>query len=250
MAAIVKANPSLTAGGLAVLRREFNTSDRGQLFYGSDYVCLAQFAERYAPQFRSGAKPPTPIPSSMRLLNLSRTPTLESVQITTENGLTYFRAQYIAGVETDLVVTTTSEQRNISFTYELFGVETTASFDYISISVTVTGTNTEIPIIKGSTGAVFNTRNVKSEQILNNRISNLTRKTIESSRTTRGSRGEYENSATSTGIYDAFNETIDRTVSNVRVSQQQTKSVQKFPSSNYDPTSLSGIRGQSPFRFG
>lgn len=231
MAAIVKANTSLTAGGLAVLRRTFQTTDRGQLTYNADYVCLAQFANTHAPRFRSGAQPPTPIPSSLLLLNLSRTPTLEQLDTVTENGLTYFRATYTAGVETDLVYETSSEQRNVAWRRTNLSTGSTDiySFDYISISVTVTGTNTEIPIVRGDTGRVFNVRGTSVEAVLQNRIPNVSKTTIESSRSVRGRRGEYQNSATSTGIYEAFDETSGRPPSTGSGSSPRT---QTFPNFN------------------
>jgi hypothetical protein len=203
MAAIVKANTSLTAGGLAILKRTFATTDRGQVTYSADYVCLAQFAANYAPRFRSGAEPPTPIPSSMLLLNLTRTPTLVDLQTETVSGLTYFKAQYSAGVETDLVITTTSETRSVAWRTITNDLTRASSFDYISVSVTATGTNQTIPVVRGGVGAIFNTRNVNVSSIENNRLPNVARKTIESTRQTRTQRGDYENSVTSSGVYEA-----------------------------------------------
>ena len=92
MAAIVKANPSLTAGGLAVLRRQYSTTDDGTLTYEADYVCLAQFANNHIGKFRTGAQPPTPIPASMSLLRLDKTPTLYDFQTRTEQARTRGRS--------------------------------------------------------------------------------------------------------------------------------------------------------------
>lgn len=200
MSAIVKANASLTAGGLAILKRTFATTDRGQVTYNADYACLSQFAGNHAARFRSGAEPPTPIPSSMLLLNLTRTPTLVDLRTETINGLTYFNATYAAGVETDLVVTTTSETRSVS--WRIFNPNDTilnVGFDYISISVTATGTNQSIPVVRGGVGATFNSRGLSLEKL----VRSAREKTIESTKQTRTQRGDYENSVTSTGIYEA-----------------------------------------------
>jgi hypothetical protein len=210
MASIVKANANLTAGGLAVLKRDFATTDRGQVTYTASYVCLSQFANTHAPKFQSGGAPPTPILPQLLLLNLTKTPTLIDLQSETVNGLTYFTATYSAGVETDYVVTTATDQRNITWIRDYQGAEENpivASFDYMSISVTVEGTNREITIIPGSIGDIFNLRNITLEQINSTtpRIdgATLTRKTVQSTRQTRNQRGETTNSVTSTGIFEA-----------------------------------------------
>jgi hypothetical protein len=204
MAAIVKANPTLTAGGLVVIRRNFSTSDRGQVTYEAEYVCLSQFANNHAGRFRSGAEPPTPIPAAMLLLNITRTPTLVDLVSQTNNGITTFNATYAAGVQTDLVITRTSETRSVSWQVIRDNSPTiTQGFDYISNSVTATGTNQEIPVIKGSTGRVFNGRNINLFRIIGNELRNVTQTTVESTRQVSNARGEYENSVTSTGIYEA-----------------------------------------------
>ena len=96
MSAIVKANASLTAGGLAVLRREYSTTDDGTLNYAADYCCLSQFANNHIGKFRTGAQPPTAIPASMSQLRIDGTPKLYDLTTNTQNGLTYFNARYSA----------------------------------------------------------------------------------------------------------------------------------------------------------
>lgn len=253
MAAIVKANTTLSTGGLVVLRRSFQTSSRGQVSYNADYVCLAQFANTHAPKFRSKTEPPSSLPPALLLLNLTRTPTLEALETTTEHGLTYYKATYTAGVETDLIFTTTSEQRNVTWRGVDRGTGETAiySFDYISVSETVTGTNTAIPVVKGSTGRVFNIRGTTASLILSGKLSNLVQKTVESQRSTRGRGGEYENSATSTGVYEADDVVVGR-VRRQNTAETIIKNTGKrlftFPDKNkYDPTSLTGRTGGRAF---
>jgi hypothetical protein len=211
MAAIVKANANLTAGGLSVLKRDFSTTDRGQVTYTANYVCLAAHARAWAARFRSGSEPPTPIPESLALLALTQTPKLVDLQSEIVNGLAYFNATYSAGVETDYIVTTSSEQRNIAWTVSYTGPQDNrrpivASFDYISISVTVEAVNQTVNILPGSIGRVFNLRNVEFRQINNAnsaRDIGLIKMTVESSRSTRDKRGHTTNSVTSTGVFDA-----------------------------------------------
>lgn len=250
MAAIVKANTNLSTGGLAVLKRSFQTSSRGQVTYNADYVCLAQFANTHAPKFRSKTQPPTALPLQLLQLNLNNTPILESLDTVSENGLTYFKAQYVAGIETDLIFTTTTEQRTASWRLirRSDGNATVYSFDYMSITETVTGTNTTIPIVQGSTGRVFNARGVSVADIVANRVPRLVKKTIESVRQTRSQNGTYENSASSTGIYEAedvyYGLSGQPETTQPSTEQQPTRRTSIFPDRNqYDPTSLTGRSG-------
>jgi hypothetical protein len=220
MAAIVKANSHLTSGGLSVLRRSFTTSDDGQMTYAVEYMCLRQYAGRWTPSFKTGAEPPTPLPANMLLLDLTKTPTLLALETETTNELTYFRATYSAGVPTDVTITEASDTRNVSFpiTYPVgytvtvpftldgatsfvtTGQETlTASFDYISVSVTAEAKNTRLPKVQGYTGAIFNQVNTGNLII----GTNVQATTLETTSKTKTRRGEYTYSLTSTGVYVA-----------------------------------------------
>lgn len=223
MASIVKANPSLTAGGLAVLRRQFSTTDDGTCNYEADYCCLAQFANNHIGKFRTGATPPTAIPAGMSALRLSGSPKLYDFTINTQNGLTYMNARYTAA-STDpgeVITTETSEQRNFSAVLEgsiripsNTGANTTqtgsvnVSFDYISTTVRVEAKNPNaLPEVKGSVGAPFN--------VSIGKISNVTALVngqwrtsyIETTSKTRSSRGTYTYSKSSSGIYEPKNST-------------------------------------------
>lgn len=220
MASLVKSNATLANGNLAVLSRSFTTNDEGIASYTVRYVCLERFANRWASTFRSGNQPPTPMPDYITgSALLTKQPTLFDVQMESYNGLTYFTAQYSAGVQTDVVETVSSEQRSLSFTYvttreirPYFGgnpialitreeVAVNASFDYISYSVTRSGTNTEIVARKGSVGPVFNCVNCDGRAIASGREANVAFTTVESATRTRRQNGEYTISVTSTGIY-------------------------------------------------
>lgn len=218
MASIVKANPSLTAGGLAVLRRSYSTTDDGTLNYEVDYCCLAKFANNHAGRFRTGAQPPTAIPSGLSLLRLSGTPTLYDCTIRTQNGLTYFEARYSAASNDpgEVITTETSEQRNFSATVSA-SVQTVGnnnstvtvsgfvsiSFDYISTTVRVEAKNpTSLPQIRGSVSLPFNrsvgTISGQRPLILSQYRTNF----IETTSTSRSSRGISTYSKSSTGIYE------------------------------------------------
>lgn len=218
MAAIVKANPSLTAGGLAVLRRQYSTTDDGTLNYEAEYCCLSQFANNHIGKFRTGAQPPTPIPASMSLLRLDKTPTLYDFQTNTQNGLTYFTGRYTAASADagEVITTETQEQRsfsavvvgsirtagNLGNTVTVEG-EVNVSFDYISTTVRVEAKNPRIlPEVKGSVGFPFN----YSASQIGGQTPLLAGKwrpsAIETQSTTRSSRGTYTYTKQSSGIYE------------------------------------------------
>jgi hypothetical protein len=235
MAAIIKANSTLTSGGIATLKRSFTTTDDGLMTYAVEYCCLSQYASRWTANFRTGAQPPTALPANMLQLQLTKTPTLYDLQTETLNGLTYFRATYSAGVPTDITITETSDVRNVSFpitypagttvrlpTYGLGGItgtttsfvttgtETvTGSFDYVSYSVTATAKNAALPSVRGYVGDAFNFVNVT-------RVNTRLATTIETSSKTKNSRGEFTFSKTSTGVYTAT-PVVRRLVGNVIV---------------------------------
>jgi hypothetical protein len=238
MAAIVKANPSLTSGGLAVLKRSFTTSDDGLMTYMAEYCCLSQYASRWTSVFRTGANPPTPLPANMLQLQLTKTPELYDLQTESLNGLTYFRASYSAGVPTDVTITESSDIRNISWaityptgttirvptygagiggitgtatSFVTTGNETiTASFDYVSVSVTATAKNATLPAVKGYVGDSFNHVNTGGG------TATAIPSTIETFSRTRNRKGEYTYSKTSTGVYTA-SPVMRRMIGNVLV---------------------------------
>lgn len=199
MAAIVKANANLAAGGLAVLKRSVSTEDSGQVTYTANYVCLSQHANRWTPSFATESAPPTPLPANALLLNLTRAPRLINLETETSNGLTYFNATYSVGTNTDVVTTVSSEIRNVS--WQIYGNETvTAGFDYVAISVSATATNDEVPVVRGYTGRIFNARNVNPNAL----PANVERQSIETFSRTKRKRGDYANTVTSTGVYVAI----------------------------------------------
>lgn len=198
MAAIVKANSNLNAGGLAVLKRNVSTQDNGQITYTANYVCLSQHANRWTPFFATESAPPTPLPANVLLLNLTREPSLTNLETETSNGLTYFNATYAVGTNTAVVTTVSSEIRNVS--WQIYGNETvTAGFDYVAISVSARATNDEVPVVRGYTGRIFNARNVNPNAL----PSNVERQSIETFSRSKQKRGDYENTVTSTGVYVA-----------------------------------------------
>ncbi len=215
MASIVKANSSLTNGGLAVLKRGFSTSDDGRMTYAADYCCLSSFAKKWTPYFKIKAQPPTPLPASVLELKLTKTPELSDLQTETMNGLTYFRATYSAGILTEVVITESSEQRsfsgsvtasvqtvgNLGSTQTVTGV-IAVSFDYISTSVTAQSKNQELPAVKGSVGSAFNKQVGTINGIKPLLITGIRSNVVESTSTTKTGSGELTYSKTSTGIYE------------------------------------------------
>lgn len=223
MAAIVKANPSLTAGGLAVLRRSFTTNDDGTMRYEADYCCLSQYAIRWMPSFRTKAQPPTALPAALLQLQLAKTPELYDLQTETANGLTYFKAVYSAGVTTEVIITEESDVRNFtvttnravgynvstpgttngSTTFVETSTETvTESYDYVSVTVTAEAKNANLPQVVG-------------------RVEPIGRlpwgykpTTIDRTSKTRSSRGEYTFRKSSSGIINniVLTSTLPRTI--------------------------------------
>jgi len=218
MAAIVKANPSLTAGGLAVLRRQYSTTDDGTLNYEADYVCLSQFANNHIGKFRTGAQPPTPIPASMSLLRLDKTPTLYDFSTNTQNGLTYFNARYTAASSDagEVITTESQEQRNFSATVigtirtkgnlgSMITVEDSVnvSFDYVSTTVRVEAKNPRIlPKARGSVGLPFNISVGKISGQDAQVFGQWRASAVETQSKTRSSRGTYTYTKSSSGIYE------------------------------------------------
>ncbi len=198
------------------MKRRFNSQDTGQMTYYVEYCCLLRYASKWTKSFQLESEPPTDLPSNMLQLNLTRTPTLKSLETESANGLTYFRATYTAGFETDIVITESSDIRSISWPitypvgYEISvpftidgstsfvttGTETiTASFDYVSISVTATTTNSSLdPQVTGSTGEIFNAVNTSG-------YNNVSQQILDTYSKSKNRLGEYTYSKTSTGIY-------------------------------------------------
>lgn len=219
MASIVKANPSLTAGGLAVLRRSFSTTDDGTCNYEADYCCLSQFANNHIGKFRTGAQPPTAIPSSMSQLRIDGTPKLYDLTTNTQNGLTYFNARYSAASlsEGEVIVTESTEQRNFSATVQgkvrtsLTGLgssytqtgDVNLSFDYISTTVRVEAKNPRsLPDAKGTVGLPFNVSASLLFGLTPTLADTYRSSTVETTSKTRSSRGTYTYSKSSSGIYE------------------------------------------------
>lgn len=213
--AIVKANSSITNGGLAVLKRSFSTSDDGRMTYAVDYCCLSSFAKKWTPYFKIKAQPPTPLPASVLELRLTKTPELSDLQTETMNGLTYFRATYSAGILTEVVVTESSEQRtfsgsvtasvetagNLGSTQTVTGI-IAVSFDYISTSVTAQSKNQQLPAVRGSVGPAFNKQIGTINGIKPLLITGIRSNVIESTSSTKTGSGELTYSKTSAGIYE------------------------------------------------
>ena len=201
MSAIVKANASLTSGGISRLRQSINTDAQGRVEYSADFVCLASFANNWKSYFVTGAEPPVAI--SARLIDTTQftsTPKLYSVQSESLNGLAYFYARYSAGIKTDIEETVTSEQRNLSYTRP-DGFP--ASFDYISVSVTRSSMNNTLDVRAGSVGAIFNTFNCDANLIRSNQDPQVFQTTIDSASSVKSTNGTYRITTTSSGVYVA-----------------------------------------------
>ena len=218
MAAIVKANPSLTAGGLAVLRRQYSTTDDGTLNYEAEYACLSQFANNHIGKFRTGTQPPTPIPASMSLLRLEKTPTLYDFSTNTQNGLTYFTARFTAASSDSGEVITTETQEQRSFSAVVTGTirspgnlgstvttkgDVNVSFDYISTTVRVEAKNPRVlPEVKGKVGLPFNLSIGNLNGQAATVLGEYRASTIETISKTRSTRGTYTYTKSSSGIYE------------------------------------------------
>jgi len=211
MAAIVKANASLMAGGLSVIKRSFTTADDGSMNYDVEYCCLSQFAIKWAPFFRTRAQPPTSLPAALLQLNLTKTPELFNLSTETLNGLTYYRANYSAGVSTEVIITEESDTRNFTVSTNQqvgFWVTTpgtigggsnsfvqsgertvTTTIDYISVTVTAESKNTNLPAIQGRVEGVGGRYKVKL---------------VERTSKRRDSRGEFTFSKSSSGTIESF----------------------------------------------
>lgn len=220
MASIVKANANLTAGGLAVLKRTFSTDREGKLTYSADYVCLSQFTNSHARKFRTGATPPTPLPASIAALRIVEVPKLYDLQTDTINGLTYFRATYVAvgDSEASYSITESTDWRSFQGSVSRVivtgppgfltdnPVTDTLSFDYISKTSTVTSQNRNAP--QGPIGSVsgrYNERRTRTFAIGGGTIEGGRVPTgvqsVRTSQSTRNSDGTYTYSQTASGIY-------------------------------------------------
>lgn len=227
MSALVKANASLTAGNLAVLKRSFVTTDDGTMRYSVDYVCLSAYATKWTPFFRTRAQPPTPLPAAMLQLNLTKTPELYDLTTETMNGLTYFKATYSAGVSTEVIITEESDVRNFTVTTTRpvgYNVSTpfstngstsfvqtdtetiTESFDYISVTVTAESKNTNLPRVEGRVAGLSGKPNdlfiLQAGGVVIPKIV-----LVNKSSTSRTSRGEYTYSYSSSGTIESVTRT-------------------------------------------
>ena len=206
---IVRANATLTAGGISVVKRNVTSQRDGSIVMQAEYVCLATFAARWTQFFVKGAPPPTGLPSSLAVLGASSAPTLFDVTTRTESGLTYFAALYSAANPKEVTITETEEQRNWSgvVQYNLNGgfvlFTTNYSFDYMSKSVAVTGRNTYPGERGGSVGRPFNRSfNFILNDVGAQAVALPKATTIVSRTKTQSSLGEFSYSTTSTGVYE------------------------------------------------
>jgi hypothetical protein len=228
MSALVKANASLTAGNLAVLKRSFVTTDDGTMRYSVDYICLSQYATKWAPFFRTRAQPPTPLPAAMLQLNLTKTPELYDLNTETMNGLTYFKATYSAGVSTEVIITEESDLRNFTVTvtrdvgvnvttpfsmngstsFVKQGEETiTESFDYISVTVTAQSKNTNLPRVQGRVESLTYRGSDSGVFVVGGKAVLPSVRLINKTSKSRTSRGEYTYSLSSSGTIDSITTT-------------------------------------------
>jgi hypothetical protein len=219
MSAIVKANNRLATGGLAVIKRSFTADKDNKVTYTAEYVCLAQFADANAQRFRKNSQPPTPIPASMQRLGIVEVPKLYDVTSETLNGLTYFRATYVAVGDSNssFSVTRSSDQRSFqgsqtkTITTGPTGfltenvVTDTLTFDYISITATASSTNQNLPGVSGGVGGKFNERRTRTFATGGGTVAggsvNVGTARVTSSSQTRNSDGTFTFTRTSSGIY-------------------------------------------------
>lgn len=234
MPAIVKANNTLTSGGFAVLRSSlvFNGMDAT---LEVDACCLPAFYSQYVKRFTKGARAFAGT-SPLTGLSLQREPTLYDVNISTENGICYFKAKYSCEIdptsdasngrgvneESDFTFTRSWDIKtfNIGATKQVFQTQTvpgttngstqqvlvsteyiTASFDYVSITESVTQKGRgSAPSVKGSAKEPFNKRNFKALGAVIS-VNPFKEATVDSGSETTNSRGEIIYTMTSVGIY-------------------------------------------------
>lgn len=204
MASLVKANNTLANGGISVVSRNIATKRDGQITLQINYVCLEQYAATHIRNLKTGNAPLIPIPQELLTYQLNEPPKLIDLEAKTEKGLTHFAATYSAGTASDLIVTYSSSIRNISWQSGTSETPVTCGFDYVSVSVTVTGKNQDPTPIAGFTARVFNARNVDATKIVNNQIGNVRQQLLETYDRSYNATGEYTHSITSSGIYVAF----------------------------------------------
>jgi hypothetical protein len=213
MSSIIRANASLTAGGLAVTNRSYSNDLEGSLNYSVTYVCLDSFAKTNAALFRIGSTPPTPLPPHLIALDLRTAPGLTSLTTRTENGLAYFDAQYASSTNSEFVITESEETKVFSASRlaRVNGVDTTytLTFDYISRTVSVSATNTFPPALQGSVGRPFNV-------VGNTSYVYYRSTTIETKSKTRSSRGNFSYATNSTGIYEATSQFFPLSFTTIR----------------------------------
>lgn len=254
MASLVKATSSLTNGGISVVSRSISTKRDGQITLKVTYVCLEQYAATHIRNLKTNSPLFIPIPQELLTYSLQEAPKLIDLEAKTERGLTYFDATYSAANASDVVVTYSSSIRSISWQTGTSEEPVTCGFDYVSVSVTVAGKNQDPPTIPGFTSRVFNARNVDATKIVNNQVGNVRQEILETFDRSYNQSGEYNHSITSSGIYVAFDTLVQiPKVNATQVATQQEnvpvyENISPRPNINtYDPTSLSGITGKSPF---
>lgn len=236
--AIVKANYTLSSGGIVVLKRTFQNSLSYNIQYTIEYCCLAQFRHKYVPYFKYGSDPIDGLPSEISNLKgtfsteniyaietedasgfFANTPTLESVEIQTANGLTFFKATYNQYRSTYTTVTST-EQRSFSASATGTGTSgtknpynqgdqtyleqqqtTTLAFDYMSTTVTVESRNGYYGAGTGSVGNPFNQRITNSNSNVGSVSVPYSASYIDSKSSETSTSGETIYRTSSTGIY-------------------------------------------------
>ena len=200
MSSIIRANASLTAGGLAVVTRSYSNDLEGSLNYSVTYVCLDTFAKTNAALFRIGSAPPTALPSHLIALGLQSAPGLTALTTKTDSGLTYFEAQYTSSTTSEFVITQSEETKVFSASRVVSAndVDTTytLTFDYISRTVSVSATNTYPPAAKGSVGKPFNV-------VGNTNLVYFRNTTVETKSKSRSSRGNFSYETSSAGIFES-----------------------------------------------
>lgn len=258
MASLVKATSGLTNGGISVVSRSISTKRDGQITLNVTYVCLEQYAATHIRNLKTNSPLLIPIPQELLTYSLQAAPKLIDLEAKTERGLTYFDATYSAANASDVVTTYSSSIRSISWQTGTSENPVTCGFDYVSVSVTVAGKNEDPPTIPGYTSRVFNARNVDATKIVNNQVGNVRKEILETFDRSYNQNGEYTHSITSSGIYVAFDTLVQ--IPRIKATQvaAQTQNVPVYENisprpkptksaSTFDPTSLSGITGKSPF---
>lgn len=158
MASIVKANSSLTAGGLVQLDQERDLNNASEVSLRIKYMCLKSAAPYWSERLQPGAGLPLPPSAGLMptlqqgIAKLMRPLTLETVELEIKNGLAYFDCTFEQSF--DITESSTIELRTyegiISYDYTVPGVSytfsasTDYSFEYYAESMTISAEHTRI----------------------------------------------------------------------------------------------------------